>query len=304
VFFAQKMAIELPNACSLDITPPTFAGIVAATPQANGSLLASWGAGSDLTLPINYEVYCLPGASVPAATLFAAVPAIKTSNLSEYLFRDRLGALLTAQAYTLGVRARDGVGNLNSNLVTINATATGVLTDSLATIAASLASTQAALATNVSDLDAIETALAADAASIDASATSLAASASTLSNALAGLPQEEVAIGVIEQEEVIGLADGEDELILALSSGGVGVSGDEVTIYPTITAPQALAKSLTLPFTPADSTEVKVDWISVGPQAYGVDFTVSGLTLSWAGLGMDTEGLAAGDKLRIFYLKQ
>lgn len=298
--FMQSMVQKLPSACVLDIVAPTFAGVATVTPQANGSLLVAWLAASDISLPLTYEIYCLPG-SVSAGVLFSSSPALASQNLDEYLFRDSADALLLAGTYTVGVRVRDAVGNLDSNTALSVVVSTGVLTDSLATIAASLNSTQLALTQDVSDLDAIEAALALDAASIDASATSLAASASTFSNAVAGLPDQTVAYGVVEAETVEGIVSDADALTLALSGNGGGGTGSEQVYYWTITSGEALAKSLTLPVLPADGDEVKVDWINVGPQAYGTDFTVTGTTLSWSGLGMDTEGLAAGDKLRIFY---
>lgn len=296
MYFAQKMYVDLPDACTFDVTAPTFSGITGLVPQANGSLLASWSAATDPTLPLVYELYCLPGV-VLAATLFAASPALKTSNLSEYLFRDSVGALLIGGTYTVGVRVRDGVGNLDSNLIVMTAASAGVLTDDLATIAASLAATEAALAADATSIDSSATSLAADAASISASASTLLQAAQTF-------PDVNASIGVIEDDEISGTAGDDDELTLALSGGGVGFNGNEVVLYHTITLGEATAKQLTLPSLPQDVTEVKVDWISVGPQVFGTDFTVTTNVLSWAGLGMDTEGLSSGDKLRIVYLSQ
>jgi len=168
------MVQKLPSACIVDIVAPTFAGIANTTAQNNGSVLVDWLTATDLSTPLTYEVYCLPG-SVVAAVLFAANPTAKTSSLSEYIFRDSNGALLVAGTYTFGVRVRDAVGNRDSNLIVQTEVSSGVLTDSLAQIAASLNSTQLDLAQDVTDLDAIELALAADAASIAASESALAA---------------------------------------------------------------------------------------------------------------------------------
>lgn len=178
--YFESMVQKLPSACVTDITPPTFAGIASAVAQPNGSILASWLSGSDLSTPLTYEIYCLPG-TVAAAVLFAAPPALKSGDLSEYVFRDSNEDLLVAGDYTLGVRCRDAVGNIETNLVVIVETTTDVLTDDLATIAASLAATELALNQDVTDLDTIESALALDAASIAASEASLAADLSLLS---------------------------------------------------------------------------------------------------------------------------
>jgi hypothetical protein len=72
------------------------------------------------------------------------------------------------------------------------------------------------------------------------------------------------------------------------------------TEYRTVTALEATNKQLTLANTPSTSSETHLDVIGGGPQFYGDDFSVSGSTLSWNGLGLDGL-LATGDKLRIAY---
>jgi len=79
-----------------------------------------------------------------------------------------------------------------------------------------------------------------------------------------------------------------------------GPTGTQNVEYRTITAPEAAAESLTLSATPASASLVMVDVIGGTAQEYAVDYTVSGTTLSWAGLGLT--GLALGDKLRVNYL--
>jgi hypothetical protein len=79
-----------------------------------------------------------------------------------------------------------------------------------------------------------------------------------------------------------------------------GPTGTQNVEYRTLTAPEAAAESLTLSATPASASLVMVDVIGGTAQEYAVDYTVSGTTLSWAGLGL--AGLALGDKLRINYL--
>lgn len=262
--YSHSAVQKLPAACTLDITPPTFAGVASVTPQDNGSLLVAWLAGSDLSTPISYEIYCLPDV-VTAAVLFAANPCLIVRNaLLGFLFYDSNGIILEEKTYTIGVRARDAVGNIETNLVILTAASSGILQDSL--------------------LD----------------------TANALLLALQTVPNPNEIVGVIESESVEGEVSDADALTLALSGqgGGGGFTGDEVVIYPTITSGQETSKSLTLPLAPDDDAEVKVEWIGVGAQVYGVDFTVTGTTLSWAGLGMETEGLSAGDKLRIVYLSQ
>jgi len=80
------------------------------------------------------------------------------------------------------------------------------------------------------------------------------------------------------------------------------LAGTFKTEYRTLTGGEATAKSLTLALTPATPGEVAVDFIGGGSQYYGDDFTVTGSTLDWTGLGMDSIPLVAGDKLRIMYV--
>lgn len=118
---------------------PTFAGINGLVGQANGSLLASWLVATDDHTPIDYLVYILPGI-VTSAVLFASVPAlIRQSALSAELFRDGNNAILIKdQLYSVGVRAQDALGNMESNVVMLTAVSTGVLTQDLASIAQNL----------------------------------------------------------------------------------------------------------------------------------------------------------------------
>jgi len=68
----------------------------------------------------------------------------------------------------------------------------------------------------------------------------------------------------------------------------------------TVTSDEATAKQLTLAAAPAVPTETMVSFGGV-VQFYGDDFVVVGTTLDWSGLGMDTIGVVAGDKLVIAY---
>jgi len=70
--------------------------------------------------------------------------------------------------------------------------------------------------------------------------------------------------------------------------------------YRTITSGEETAKSLTLAQTPFAPTEVALDVKGGVAQFYTDDFTVSGTTLSWLGLGLDGI-LVDGDKVRIMY---
>lgn len=80
----------------------------------------------------------------------------------------------------------------------------------------------------------------------------------------------------------------------------VGGSRMEVE-YRTITGGEATSKSLVLSQTPVAPTMVMLDVIGGSAQEFSVDYTVSGSTVSWDTLGLDTIGIVAGDRFRIFY---
>lgn len=139
-FYQQTSA-----ACLTDITPPTFAGITGCVAQPNGSILASWGSATDGTPPIEFNVYVQAGT---ATGLFASGNlALITSASSAYIFLlNDVSRLLKGVTYYVGVRAKDAVGNIETNTTSLSAVSTGVLDDDLATIAANLAATEALLA--------------------------------------------------------------------------------------------------------------------------------------------------------------
>lgn len=83
-------------------------------------------------------------------------------------------------------------------------------------------------------------------------------------------------------------------------SVSVTPSGTLVVEYYELLAGDITAKEITLPSTPSDPTKVLLDIIGGSAQEYGVDFSVSGTTLTWNSLGLDGV-LIAGDKLRYWY---
>lgn len=89
-----------------------------------------------------------------------------------------------------------------------------------------------------------------------------------------------------------------------LSTGSPSVvvapSGTQIVEYHTLTAGDITAKEITIPSAPVDVTKVILDVISGSSQHYGVDFSVSGTTLTWNGLGLDGN-IIAGDVLRYHY---
>jgi hypothetical protein len=71
---------------------------------------------------------------------------------------------------------------------------------------------------------------------------------------------------------------------------------NKITLTPT----NILNRNVTLSQPPITPSQVSLEVIGGPEQNYGADFTVSGITLSWAGLFLDGV-LVAGDILNIYY---
>lgn len=113
------------QACIIDLTPPTFAGINFLTRGVLGQLKAIWLAATDLSSPIRYEVYVQ---AEPASNLFnTANIALVTTNLQADVFALADGSLLQSGVkYFVGVRAVDAVGNRDNNIVSMFQTTPGI----------------------------------------------------------------------------------------------------------------------------------------------------------------------------------
>ena len=114
-----------------DIVAPTFSGISGLVANANGSLTASWAAASDATLPIRYRIYIQ---AATASGLFSDTNMLPvgSSFTSATIFALRDGTLLqNGVTYFVGVRAVDGVGNVDTNVITRSVASQGVPDNSL-----------------------------------------------------------------------------------------------------------------------------------------------------------------------------
>ena len=158
-YFLGSVFVQRPAPASTpSITPPVFAGITGTTANNDGSITASWSAGTAVNPPIQYVVYIVSG-SVSAGTLFQSgniqkiVPAGTTST-KVFLLSDQTTFLVNGNQYTLGVRARDAYGNTETNVVLSVATAisSGNLATILQSISTSLAATDASIAASASNI--------------------------------------------------------------------------------------------------------------------------------------------------------
>jgi hypothetical protein len=115
------------QACIVDLTPPTFAGITFLDVESRGQIRSGWSAATDATNPIRYEVYIKAGT---ATGLFNTTNIIAvTPNLQYDIFTLPDGSfLVNGTTYYVGVRAIDGVNNRDSNTVSMSVISTGVLT--------------------------------------------------------------------------------------------------------------------------------------------------------------------------------
>lgn len=83
--------------------------------------------------------------------------------------------------------------------------------------------------------------------------------------------------------------------------GGGGSAGDVIVDTITLDAGMVAAKAVTLTDTPAVAAYTLLQLVRGGVQQFTADFTVSGTTLSWNGLGMDAIPMEVGDVLVVAY---
>ena len=119
--------ISTSDACVVDLTPPTFAGIVSLDVESRGQIRAEWAAATDPTAPIRYEIYIQAST---ATGLFNTNNIVAlTPNLLYDIYTMPDGSfLVNGTTYYVGIRAIDGVNNRDNNTVSLNVISTGVLT--------------------------------------------------------------------------------------------------------------------------------------------------------------------------------
>jgi pectin methylesterase-like acyl-CoA thioesterase len=71
-----------------------------------------------------------------------------------------------------------------------------------------------------------------------------------------------------------------------------------------VTAPEAAAKQLILADVPFNVNDVSLAFGGIDQTGEGVDFSVTGQTVDWNGLGMDAIGVADGDVIVLTYMKE
>ena len=127
ILVSEGVYISTSQTCIVDLTPPTFSGITFLDVESRGQIRAGWSAGSDVTLPIRYEVY-IQASSASGLFNFTNIIAI-SPNVTYDIFTLPDGSFLqNGTTYYVGVRAIDGVGNRDNNTASMSVISTGVLT--------------------------------------------------------------------------------------------------------------------------------------------------------------------------------
>jgi len=127
IFVADNFYMPTSDACIVDLTPPTFAGINFLDVESRGQIRAGWPAASDPNTPIRYEVYIQ--ATTPTGLFNTANITAITDKLQYDIFTLPNGSfLVNGTTYYVGVRAVDAISNRDTNTVSLNVISTGVLT--------------------------------------------------------------------------------------------------------------------------------------------------------------------------------
>lgn len=134
MYFAELAIMATPNACTLDVTPPVFAGIATLVANPNGSLTAGWVAATDAgSPPVRYRVFVQKNT---ATGLFASGNQLPdTYETSQVIFAKKDGTVLDSGVWFVGVRAVDQTGNISGNTQSLSAVSVGVIDGSVLTLA-------------------------------------------------------------------------------------------------------------------------------------------------------------------------
>jgi hypothetical protein len=116
---------ETSQACIVDLIAPVFAGVSNVSVGALGQFQVQWGAATDISEPIQYEIYIKPFNST---NLFNTNHiSYVTTQLQASIFALGDGSLLQSGVqYFVGVRAIDAIGNRDNNTVIIAKTSPGI----------------------------------------------------------------------------------------------------------------------------------------------------------------------------------
>ena len=125
VFTASGVRQSTPSSATIITTAPTFAGVQSVVAQLNGSLLVNWNAATGPNGPYIYDVYVQESTNVGLFNPSNVI--IQDNNLSCYAFELSNGNLLRGGfTYYVGVKARDPLRNVSTNISILSAVSSGV----------------------------------------------------------------------------------------------------------------------------------------------------------------------------------
>lgn len=123
--YSSGAVMSTSQACIVDLTAPVFAGVSGLITGSLGQIRASWAVATDISNPIRYEIYVR---HTTTAGLFSPANLIASTTQLQYdIFALPNGDLLqNGLVYHIGVRAVDGVGNRDTNTISLNITTLGI----------------------------------------------------------------------------------------------------------------------------------------------------------------------------------
>jgi hypothetical protein len=127
ILVEESFYISTSDACVIDLTPPTFAGINFLDVESRGQIRSGWSPGTDVNVPIRYEVYIQESTATGLFNVANIVGITPQTQLDIFTMPD--GSFLqNGTTYYVGVRAVDALGNRDANTISLNVISTGVLT--------------------------------------------------------------------------------------------------------------------------------------------------------------------------------
>lgn len=292
IFTPGGVRQSTPQSAVVVTTPPVFAGITGVTPKIDGSMNVQWASATSTNTPHLYEVYVSPGAVSPAV-LFALQPALLADNdetsIDLMKLADQSTYFVSGQVYTFGVRCRDRLGNQNSNLVVLQATAiaSGNLPALWQTLLGNYQSTQTALDGNVTQLDSDLTRFETDLSQLEGDLTQFEGDLATMSSNTTAL--ENVANDIADSATSI--SSSTSTIVAAASS----IEASASDLDQSVTDLDSLVSSLAASFVQfqADLSQMEGDISDLNALVVSMQSTANDLDTLAASLNLLASTLAA-----------
>jgi hypothetical protein len=125
-----EMQQETPQACLVDLTPPTGGAVSGVALNPDGSIRVQWPAAADVSEPIRYNVFMKLGTATGLFDDENIIGCVKGLFLDIYRQVDGQ-PLQLGETYHFGVRAEDALGNVNQNTTSLSIVASGLQVQAL-----------------------------------------------------------------------------------------------------------------------------------------------------------------------------